>query len=248
MFCDKCGAMLKENMEFCDKCGAKLELEVHTDSVVNESLPVSDADEWTSENELLKEEIAESPKTEFSVNTLPDMKNNIMDKIKTFIPGRMFLKDDKTFWFVGVGSLAIIAVLYLINFFTFLDDISYPIGMGTEALGADIGASPVWMLIFWLLTLAPVGVSAMAIITRKYPLWMICTGVFYALLSVVTFGIWISFVPNTLLMALTHYDGMNKFAWYVLVDCLSEMWYLKLLFFALGFFALYMDKQKSVAM
>lgn len=244
MFCDKCGAMLKENMEFCDKCGAKLEFEAQPDSAVNENLSVTDADEWTSEAEQTEAEPPEKSKAAFSSDDIAEVKPGVMDRIKEIIPGRMLSKEDKTFRFVGMGSMAIIAILYIINFFLFLDDISYPIGMGTEALGADIGASPVWMLIYWFFTLTPAVVCVLAIRAKKYPLWMICTGAFYVLLTVLTFGIWISFVPNTLLMALTHYDGMNKFAWYVLVDCLSEMWYLKLLFFALGFFSLYMDRQK----
>ena len=244
MFCDKCGAMLKEEMEYCDKCGAKIEAQPPMESEANEVLTVTESDEWTAEVEASESEKYEKPGDNNQDFEVKETKNTFLDNLKSLIPTRMFSKEDKTFRLVGVGCLAVIAVLYLINFFVFLDDICYPIGMGTEALGADMGASPVWMILYWLITLVPVVVSVLAIRTKEYPLWMICTGIFYILLTVVTFGVWVSFVPNTLLMALTHYDGMNMFAWYVLVDCLSEMWYLKLLFFVLGFSALYMEKHK----
>lgn len=225
-FCDKCGAMLAENMKFCDKCGSPVDA------------PAADIGQSISAYDISADTTA---------------KRSVIDTVKTILPANLFAPEDKTLFFVGIGCMAALSLVYIICMFAFIADICLPIGLGSEAFmsflsvfgsGAN-GASPLWILIFLALSLAPAFFAVISFVSAKHRTWSVVAGAVCALITLFSFFVWLISSPDNILEAITYYSGSNKYAWYVLMDALSEVWYLKLLLSAGAVFGLGIDYLKQ---
>ena len=207
--CNKCGAQLADDMKFCNQCGSTVE----TESVyeTQEYMVNSDAPKGGSS----------SVKASLS---------GLLDTVASFIPPQLLKKDNKTMHLVGFASMAVLALVYLIGFFAFLSDICLPVGFSSEAAGGISGASSIWLLCFIVLMLAPVCVAAISVVNKKNKLWSVVASAVIIFVSFFTFIAWLICTPDSLIQAVTYYGGPNNmFAWYVMLDALSEVWYLKIL-------------------
>jgi len=231
--CEKCGASLEEGMKFCDKCGS----EITPDAVVA-------ATENTIDNTYIPNE--ESVNYDFESasdsNPVPEAKETkggimgIFEKYLSYIPHPFTKPGDRTALIVGLGSLGVIAVLYIVCFFAFMSEMCLPIAFGafssdyTGALGNLVsGASPLWMIFYFIFCLFPVAFAVLAFLNKKFRLYSVFVSAFIFVLTLVSFIAWLICEPSSFVEAVSMYTGAGSIAWFVFVDALSEIWYLKMI-------------------
>ncbi len=206
--CNKCGAHLEDGMKLCDKCGSDV-------TVIDENAPQA----------VSLEDIKPLEKEEAS-------KGGIIEKISGYtslLPHPFGVKNDRTALMIGLGSVAALSLVYIICFFVFMADMCAPIAMGIGGSGVD-GASPLWMVVYFALQLFPLVFCALTVLNKKYRLPTLFAAAFSFVLTLFAFIAWGICEPATLTEAFGIYQlNAGSVAWYVLVDSLSEVWYLKLL-------------------
>ncbi len=218
--CNKCGAHLEDDMKLCDKCGSDV-----TDIEENAPQPVGLED-------IKPLEKAEPPK------------DGILGKISCYIPllpKPMGNRGDRTALMIGLGSVAALSLVYIICFFVFMSDMCAPIAMGIS--GSDIdGASPLWMVVYFALQLFPAVFCVLTVLNKKYRISTLLAAAFSFVLTVFSFISWGICEPASLTEAFGIYQlNVGSVAWYVLIDSLSEVWYLKLLLAAGAIFGFGVD-------
>lgn len=209
-FCEKCGAMLADDMKFCDKCGVQI------------NSPA---------------EAVEQSGTNNDYNPYVVSKNNILNTIKSVLPENLTARGDKTMLFVGLGCMAALSFIYIICMFVFMADVCLPIGLGSDAfmpllssLGTgNSGASSLWLFVYLLLSLSPAAFALIAFLDKKFRVHALCAAAVAGVITLFSFFVWLICAPGSVIEAITYYSGPNKYAWYVLNDALSEVWYLKLI-------------------
>lgn len=210
--CNKCGAHLEDGMKLCDKCGSDV-------TVVDEHAP-----QPIGLEDIKPLEQKEAPK------------GGILAKIAQYIPllpQPLGNKNDRSALMIGLGSVAGLSLVYIICFFVFMADMCAPIAMGVTDSAVD-GASPLWMLVYFALHLFPLAFCILTVFNKKYRLPTLFAAAFSFVLTLFSFISWGICEPATLIEAFGIYNlKFGSVAWFVLVDSLSEVWYLKLLL-ALG--------------
>lgn len=209
-FCEKCGAILSDDMKFCDKCGAQVY-----------SSAESGGQSGLNNN--------------YHPYAIPQ--KSLLDMVKSILPESLTTPGDKTMLFAGIGCMAALSFIYIICMFVFMADICLPIGFGSDAfmpllssLGTgNSGASSLWLLIYLLLGLSPAVFAVLAFTNKKFRVYAVFTAAAAGVITVLSFLAWLISAPGSVIEAITYYSGPNKYAWYVLTDALSEVWYLKLI-------------------
>lgn len=207
-FCEKCGANLAEGTRFCDKCGAP----------VNAATAAPTPDPVPNYGAAPNSYAPVAPKVPFTT------------KLKGSIPAQLQDPKNQLMFWIGLGSLATIALSYLISMFLYIPDMCEFIGRAGTHCGivdyfdASEGASSIWMIIFMALNLIPLALVLLSLKDSKYRLWSVFAAAGYFTFTIIALISWGIMDPITWVD-----PSWNKAAWFVLMDCLSEMWYIKLL-------------------
>lgn len=211
--CEKCGAHLEEGMKYCDKCGSDITVQSSEDTIAKE---------------LKSLEVTEDVTPAVSGGIIEQIENAVF----TYIPHPFTKMGDRTSLMVGLGSLAVLAITYLVCFFSFMAEMCLPIAVGVSVGDAEIsGASSLWMIAHFVFNLFPVFFVVKAFLQKKYRLYAIFVSAFVFVLTIFSLISWGMCEPANYLEAVTVYlDSPGSIAWFAFVDALSEAWYLKIIF------------------
>ena len=204
--CKKCGAHIEENLKYCDKCGSEISLQQEE---VVDTQPVTEQ----ADSAMDKPSLTVVEQVEGAVNS--------------FLPHPFTKKGDRTSLMIGLGSMAALAVTYIVCFFAFMADICLPVGL--SASGAD-GASALWIVAHFLFNLSPVFFVVKAFLSKKYRLYTIFVSAGLFTMTIFALIFWGMCEPGNFLESVLMYsDSAGSIAWFAFVDCLSEAWYLKII-------------------
>lgn len=211
--CEKCGAHLEEGMKYCDKCGSDITVQSSEDTIAKE---------------LKSLEVNEDTATPGSGGIMDQIENAVF----TYIPQPFTKIGDRTSLMVGLGSLAVLAITYLVCFFSFMAEMCLPISFGISVGDTEVsGASTLWMIAHFVFNLFPIFFVVKAFLTKKYRLYAIFVSAFIFVLTVFSLISWGMCEPTSYIDAVTVYlDSPGSIAWFAFVDALSEAWYLKMIF------------------
>ena len=241
-FCEKCGGQIKDEMKFCDKCGVPVtQSDVLKQEVISEEVLVDNV----ANSDAIAKQYSDA-KTDITVVSA-DIKasaESIVDSIKTRLPEKLVTPGDKTLHWIGFGSLVILAFTYVTCFFVFMADICTPIALGVVGdKGGTEGACALWMIAYFVFNLFPIyfAITALKYESSKKPA-MLCA-VVSTILTLFSFIAWGCCDAGSFPEALELYTGgrADVFAWYVLNDCLSEVWYVKLILASMTVFGFGMN-------
>lgn len=213
--CNKCGARLDDGMKFCDKCGSNLS------AAGEDKSPIIGLDDIKP---LEKTEKKEEGRL-----------FNYINKAITILPHPLSQKGDRTSLMIGIGSLFALAFIYVICFFAFMSDICMPVSIGVVSEyggslgGITKGASPLWIIFYFIFNLYPLYFAVFAFINKKYRLYSIFACLVTLFITVFTFISWAICSPDTIIESIDTYGKASTIAWYAMLDSLSEVWYLKIL-------------------
>ncbi len=213
--CEKCGAHLEEGMKYCDKCG-------------------SDVTGQSSGN-ILADELKSLDNEEVQQNSGLGIITQIENAVLTYLPHPFTKFGDRTSLMIGLGSLAVLALTYLVCFFSFMAEMCLPVGLGiiSDVMGSLSigGASPVWIILHFVFNLFPIYFVVKAFLNKEYRLYAIFVAAFILVLTLFSIISWALCEPSDYMEALSVYtDSPGSIAWFSFVDSLSEAWYLKILF------------------
>lgn len=211
--CKKCGAHIDEDLKFCDKCGSEIVLQKTEDNT-----------ESSADIDTVAKDIIQDTSADDSAGLIGQIKNAVY----SFLPQPFTKKGDRTSLLIGIGSLIALALTYIACFFSFMPEICLPVGSG--ALGAD-GASALWIIAYFVFNLFTVFFAVKAFLCKKYRLYavFISAGIFVMTLFALIF--WGMCEPKNYTEALSMYqESAGSVAWFTFTDCLSEAWYLKIIF------------------
>ena len=208
-YCENCGAVIDERALVCENCGAHI------------SYRSADEQQGRSYNE----------------DIFLTIKNKAWDFVQTYVPQKLLTPGDKTLFYAGFGCFGALALVYILCMFAFMADICLPIGLGSEAflsfvagVGSDsAGASALWILVFLIINLVPVAFAVLAFFKADFRIYSLYAMAGFIILTIFSFFAWLISSPASMLEAITYYSSPNKYAWYVLMDSLSEAWYLKII-------------------
>ena len=208
-YCAICGAAVSEHARTCGTCGAHI------------SCQSADEQQGKSPNE----------------NIFLTIKNKAWTFVQTYVPQKLLTPGDKTLFFAGFGCFGALALVYILCMLSFMADICLPIGLGSEAFlsfvagaGVDsVGASPLWILVFLIINLVPAAFAVLAFFKTDFKIYSLYALTGFIVLTLFSLFAWLISSPGNMLEAITYYSSPNKYAWYVLMDSLSEVWYLKLI-------------------
>jgi len=208
-YCENCGAVIDERALVCETCGAHI------------SYQSADEQQGRTYNE----------------NIFFTLKNKAWHLVQTYVPQKLLTPGDKTLFFAGFGCFGALALVYILCMFAFMADICLPIGLGSEAfmsfvagVGSDsAGASSLWILVFLIVNLIPGIFAALAFLKSDLRVYSLYALAGFVILTIFSFFAWLISSPDSMLEAITYYSSPNKYAWYVLMDSLSEVWYLKII-------------------
>ena len=264
--CEKCGGHISENMKFCEKCGSPVSDELREEVLKDMQSQVQSEEvyeekvDYTSDFEARVDmsepvfnyesdygsssEYQDSPVTETVSGKNVKTQNFDMKKVAGDLASKLppsFVKQGSKFgFFTGIGSLFVIALIYIVCFFAFMKDISYVVGIGATAdmaiggLGGDIGVSNLWMIVYFALNLLPALMCGYIFLTassKSTKLVAIATPLLFFVMTVFSVVVWAICDADNFFMAVNIYGVSEKFgtlAWYTLMDCLSDAWYLKI--------------------
>ena len=209
LVCKKCGNQNDDNSKFCDKCGIELDV----------------VQEETVTNDIHEDENVVESRTEGSPLHLV---NQIENAVHPFLPHPFTKKGDRTSLMIGLGSFAVLALTYIICFFSFMPEICLPIGI--TATGVE-GASTLWIVAHFAFGLFTVFFAVKAFLTKKYRLYTLFVSVGIFVLTLFALIFWGMCEPSTYTDAMMVYSNSpGSIAWFAFVDCLSEAWYIKFIF------------------
>ncbi|MBR2404299.1 MAG: zinc ribbon domain-containing protein [Clostridia bacterium] len=208
-YCENCGAIVSEHARSCETCGAQIGFAG----------------------------IGEQQGRAYNESLFVTTKKNIWDFVQKYVPQKLLAATDKTLFFAGLGCFGALALVYILCMFSFMADICLPIGLGSEAFLSFVagagwdssGASALWILIFLIVNLVPAAFVALAFSKNDFRRYCLYALAGFIILTVFSLFAWLISSPGSMLEAITYYSSPNKYAWYVLMDSLSEVWYLKLI-------------------
>jgi len=207
--CKKCGARIEEDLKYCDKCGSEININDTEDNIVIDT--VSDTD------------IVNETKEKSSASLVEQIENTV----HSFLPHPFTKKGDRTSLLIGIGSLAALAITYIICFFSFMPEICLPIGF--DVMGVD-SASSLWLIAYFAFNLFTAFFAVKAFLVKKYRLYAIFVSAGVFVLTVFALIFWGMCEPGNYTEALGMYqESAGSVAWFAFVDCLSEAWYLKII-------------------
>ena len=205
--CKKCGAYVEENVKFCDKCGS--EISAQYDEVISE---------------VEQESIAQPDMPNIKASS--PITEQVENAVHSFLPHPFTKKGDRTSVLIGLGSMAILAITYIICFFSFMPEICLPVGLGI--VNTTSSASPLWVIVYFVFNLFPVLFLIKAFLVKKYRLYALFASLGIFVLTLFTLIFWGMCEPSNYLKAVSVYNNSpGSIAWFAFVDCLSEAWYLK---------------------
>ncbi len=240
-FCEKCGGQISEEMKFCDKCGSpvvQVQQEIFNDVPAQETLTedVSPVVSDESDYQPVGVEVA-SECDGIVADKVESSKFSVKGFLESTLPANLISPGSKFFHWIGFGAFSLLALVYLIYFFVFMDEICTTVAL--ETFGNINGSNPLWMIVYFVFNLSPI---YFAYKSYKYEINKIPTLITLVSLIFVTvfmFTVWgisdaVDFMEAASVYAV---DSPNVFAWFVLSDCLSELWYVKILLSVLSIFA-----------
>lgn len=221
--CEKCGGQISEEMKFCEKCGTPI-LKTESDSV--EEIQ-ADSEQTTFLSE--PEQPAQSLEQPLNSDVINSVKNGIREFLISKLPENFTTPGNTIFHWIGFCAYAILCAIYLVCFFVFMNEMCAPVALGT--VGNMSGASSLWMVVYFALGLLPLYFCYKSFKPETNKIPAIISVIAFAFLTVFMFIVWCICDPADFTEALNIYagDSQNIFAWYVLSDCLSELWYVKLI-------------------
>lgn len=232
-FCQKCGAQFADGMKFCDKCGTPTGQEQYQQQAPAQNQyanqGASQAQYAPQGTQGVNAGYASYSASTPSYGAAPS--KGLEDTIKSVIPASLMKPGDKTMYFVGLGSIIALAITYIVCFFVFMSDMCVPIAAGAMS---DEGSSSFWMVVYMLFNLFPAVIAGYAVVNKKFRVIAIFAAAFSFVLTIFALISWGICTPSSFLRAGNYYLGKvdpeyGTFSWYILMDCLSEAWYLKLI-------------------
>lgn len=234
--CEKCGAHYEEGMKFCEKCGSEIAVQEIQDApqVVAENIIENDVENVVK---------GEATRTKVSTGGIMGM----LEGLLSHLPHPFTKPGDRTALMIGLGSLGVLALTYLICFFAFMAEICLPVSMGVlfEYMGSlgsiAEGASPIWIIAYFVFNLSPVFLAVYTFLNKKFRVYGIFAAAFLFVLTLFSFIVWLICAPATFIEAIDSYRSAGSIAWYVFMDALSEVWYVKMLLSLAAVFGLGVD-------
>ncbi len=225
--CDKCGARLADGLKYCDKCGSQVnqkENNIHDIVGLNDIKP-------------LEEEVIKSKK---------DFKA-YFNSFYSYLPNSLVSKGDRTALTIGLGSSLALALIYLICFFAFMPEMCMPISIGVISSyngdfgGMKNGACALWIVIYFILNLFHLYAALVSFFNKKRRMFALYSSVFFFILTLFTSICWLACEPSTVIESIDTYQKSGMVAWYVMLDSLSEVWYLKIILSIASVFGIGVD-------
>lgn len=230
-FCDKCGAQLEESMKYCDKCGAEVLYDLDGSESTADSFADLPSDDY-------QEPIAPQPVKNTGVRRggAGDIKSQLRDIAEKYLPAALINPKSRLTEYIGHGCIVALALVYLICMYLFIPDICWPIGQAVVIGGSAAGSA--WILIYFMLSLIPVIPAVMPFINKSFKKYTMLSAFFFFAITVFSLICWGLSAPHNIDEAMVYYpiqSAYNTQAWFSLMDCLSEAWYLKFILSALMF-------------
>ena len=228
--CEKCGAHFEEGMKYCDKCGSEIAMQ----ETQNVPPVVTEEVENTEEKQKIR------------INLSQGM-GGVLEGLLSYLPHPFTKPGDRTALMIGLGSLGVLALTYLICFFAFMAEMCLPVSMGVlfEYMGSlgslAEGASPIWIIVYSVFNLFPIFLAVYAFLNKKFRLYGIFAAAFLFVLTLFSFITWGICEPASFIEAIDTYHSAGTIAWYVFMDALSEVWYVKMLLSLAAVFGLGVD-------
>ena len=225
--CDKCGARLSDGLKYCDKCGSQINQNENNMSGIvglNDIKP-------------LEEEVIRSKKNFKSY----------FNNFYSYLPNSLVNKGDKTALMIGFISFFAMALIYLICFFAFMPEMCTPISISViSSYSGDFGgmknsASTLWIVFYFILNLFPLYSAVVSFLNKKRRMFALYSSVFLFILTLFTSICWLACEPSTVIESIDTYQKSGMVAWYVMLDSLSEVWYLKIVLSIASVFGIGVD-------
>lgn len=225
--CNKCGARVEDGMKYCDKCGSDMSAVKNTNEQILglEDIKPLEKETRTKENKFY----------------------SLIDKGISLLPPKLTMRGDRTSLMIGLASLFALSFIYIICFFVFMSDICMPVSLGLiseycgSVGGITKGASPLWIVFYFILNLYPVYFAVFSFFNKKYRLYSIFACAVTLLIIIFTSIAWALLSPDTIIESIDTYGKSSAIAWYAMIDCLSEAWYLKIILSLSAIFGIGVD-------
>ncbi len=224
-FCNKCGAQLSDNIKFCDKCGAS----VSEDNTQQNGFAEVYKDAFNEASQTEHTTAQASSASSASAQT-SDIKAKAADIVVKYIPSKLLDSKNKLMDYIGFGCMSALALVYLVCMYLYMPDICWPIGKSAELGG--VGAGAIWMFIFFIANLFPIVFALWPLKIKSFKIYSLLCAAFIFVLTLFSLICWGICEPSNIFEAMVIYPlrgSFNTQAWFSLVDCLSEAWYLKLI-------------------
>ena len=206
-FCEKCGGQIEDNMKFCDKCGAPV-----APQAANVAQPQQQG--YVYQQPVYQQKVSAG--------------NGILNLAKSYLPANLTTPGNSILHWIGLGSLAALAITYIVCFFLGMNEMCVPIAAGAGEDGE--GANAIWMIIFFALNLAPLYFTFKALKPESNKVPALIASVACFVVTILSLIIWGICEAGEFMEAIMEYsDSLNTMAWYFLNDSLCDAWYLKLI-------------------
>lgn len=225
--CNKCGGRVEEGMKYCDKCGSDMSAVKNTNEQI---LGLEDIKPLEKETKIKENKLY-----------------SLIDKGISLLPPKLTMRDDRTSLMIGLASLFALSFIYIICFFVFMSDICMPVSLGLiseycgSVGGITKGASPLWIVFYFILNLYPIYFAVFSFFNKKYRLYSMFACALTLLIIIFTSVAWAILSPDTIIESIDTYGKSSAIAWYAMIDCLSEAWYLKIILSLSAMFGIGVD-------
>ena len=164
----------------------------------------------------------------------------VVDNFMTALPPVITTPGNKIMHTCSMVSLFALAFVYIVCFFVFMADIAFVVGCRAlpdstfitfSTSGSRIGVNGIWMIAYFIINLFPAGLAIFNFLKPQNKYMVVIASCICLIITVFSLIAWGSCNANDFIGAVSIYPIMDKwttFAWYCLVDCLSEAWYLKI--------------------
>ena len=201
-FCNKCGAQLSDNIKFCDKCGAS----VSEDNTQQNGFAEVYKDAFNEASQTEHTTAQASSASSASAQT-SDIKAKAADIVVKYIPSKLLDSKNKLMDYIGFGCMSALALVYLVCMY-------------------------LYMFIFFIANLFPIVFALWPLKIKSFKIYSLLCAAFIFVLTLFSLICWGICEPSNIFEAMVIYPlrgSFNTQAWFSLVDCLSEAWYLKLI-------------------